>query len=82
MVVVHCTHGFNRTGYLIVCYLVDEEGLSIKEALKLFSEARPHGMYKQEYLDELTMFYESEERFMVRAFVYCLMPRILRTILH
>ncbi|ESO99998.1 hypothetical protein LOTGIDRAFT_213204 [Lottia gigantea] len=50
---VHCTHGFNRTGFLIVAYLVERFDWSVEAAVRAFAEIRPPGIYKQEYLDEL-----------------------------
>ncbi|KFD52509.1 mRNA capping enzyme, catalytic domain protein [Trichuris suis] len=50
---VHCTHGFNRTGFLIASYLVIEKNCSIDAAIAAFVSARPPGIYKQEYLKEL-----------------------------
>nr|CAD7401500.1 unnamed protein product [Timema poppensis] len=37
---VHCTHGFNRTGFLIVSYLVEQINSSVGGAIKQFAEAR------------------------------------------
>ena len=37
---VHCTHGFNRTGFLICAYLVKEEDRAIDAAVHQFSVAR------------------------------------------
>ncbi|XP_050415572.1 mRNA-capping enzyme [Patella vulgata] len=50
---VHCTHGFNRTGFLIVAFLVERFDWSVEAAVRVFAETRPPGIYKQEYLDEL-----------------------------
>lgn len=50
---VHCTHGFNRTGFLICAYLVENLDYSIDSAVAMFAEARPPGIYKQDYLNEL-----------------------------
>ncbi|ESN99963.1 hypothetical protein HELRODRAFT_113375 [Helobdella robusta] len=50
---VHCTHGFNRSGFLITSYFVQKDNLSPYVVLKMFSAARPPGIYKQEYLDEI-----------------------------
>eukprot|EP00124_Ichthyophonus_hoferi_P001248 Ihof_evm15s60 gene=Ihof_evmTU15s60 len=50
---VHCTHGFNRTGYLICMYQVEKMDIGIEDAVFFFSEARPYGIYKPEYLKEL-----------------------------
>ena len=50
---VHCTHGFNRTGFLIISYLVDKRDWSIDAAINKYAEARPPGIYKEDYLEEL-----------------------------
>lgn len=39
-IAVHCTHGFNRTGFLIVSYLVEKMDCSIEIALEMFAKAR------------------------------------------
>jgi protein-tyrosine phosphatase len=41
---VHCHYGFNRTGFVICCWLIEEEGYSVKEALEAFKDARPNGI--------------------------------------
>ncbi|XP_065062618.1 mRNA-capping enzyme-like [Rhopilema esculentum] len=50
---VHCTHGFNRTGFLISAYFVESEDWSVDAAVEVFSKCRPPGIYKQGYLKEL-----------------------------
>lgn len=50
---VHCTHGFNRTGFLIVSYLVEILDWSVDAAVQAYAAARPPGIYKQDYLQEL-----------------------------
>ncbi|GBG89499.1 hypothetical protein CBR_g49290 [Chara braunii] len=52
-VVVHCTHGFNRTGYMIINYLLRTVGGSVEEHLKAFARVRPPGIYKADYIREL-----------------------------
>ena len=37
---VHCTHGFNRTGFLIVSYLVLNLEWSVEAAVHEFTKAR------------------------------------------
>ncbi|CAD6193611.1 unnamed protein product [Caenorhabditis auriculariae] len=49
---VHCTHGFNRTGFLIVAYLF-HLGWALDAAVGEFRKARPDGIYKQDYIDDL-----------------------------
>ena len=53
VIALHCTHGFNRTGFLIVAYLVDECQYSLEMALEEFRGCRPDGIYKEDYLQEL-----------------------------
>ena len=53
IIVVHCTHGFNRTGFLISAFLVDEYNWDISAAVSLFTQARPPGIYKDDYIKEL-----------------------------
>lgn len=47
---VHCTHGYNRTGFMIVAYMVEELDCDVNMAIKTFAEARssnePCGIYK------------------------------------
>ncbi|KAM4694089.1 mRNA-capping enzyme [Discoglossus pictus] len=50
---VHCTHGFNRTGFLICAFLVEKMDWSIEAAVATYSQARPPGIYKGDYLKEL-----------------------------
>ncbi|XP_069105528.1 LOW QUALITY PROTEIN: mRNA-capping enzyme-like [Argopecten irradians] len=58
---VHCTHGFNRTGFLISAYLVEKLSWSVEAAVASFSQARPPGIYKQDYLEELFTRYGEKE---------------------
>ncbi|KAG5276547.1 hypothetical protein AALO_G00106940 [Alosa alosa] len=50
---VHCTHGFNRTGFLICAYLVEKMDWSVEAAVAAFGQSRPPGIYKADYLKEL-----------------------------
>ncbi|XP_046645132.1 mRNA-capping enzyme-like isoform X2 [Daphnia pulicaria] len=54
---VHCTHGFNRTGFLIVSYLVQAMDWSVEAAVNEFSKARPPGIYKEDYIRQLFTLY-------------------------
>jgi mRNA-capping enzyme len=58
---VHCTHGFNRTGFLICSYLVEKLDYSIDMAVSLFAESRPPGIYKQDYLNDLYARYADDD---------------------
>ncbi|XP_046441142.1 mRNA-capping enzyme-like [Daphnia pulex] len=54
---VHCTHGYNRTGFLIVSYLVQAMDWSVEAAVNEFSKARPPGIYKEDYIQQLFTLY-------------------------
>ncbi|XP_004514944.1 uncharacterized protein [Cicer arietinum] len=64
-ILVHCTHGHNRTGYMIVHYLMRSMSMSVTQAIKAFSEARPPGIYKPDYIDGLYAFYHEKKPEMV-----------------
>jgi hypothetical protein len=53
VVAVHCTHGVNRTGFMVASYLVRRHRLSAREAVHQFTLARFPGMWRQEMLDAL-----------------------------
>lgn len=53
IIAVHCTHGFNRSGFMIVSYLVEKMDCSVEIALQEFSSSRHPGIYKQNYINEL-----------------------------
>lgn len=50
---VHCTHGFNRTGFMICSFLYEVRDWSIDAAIAMFASKRPPGIYKQDYINEL-----------------------------
>ncbi|RGP80211.1 hypothetical protein FLONG3_1745 [Fusarium longipes] len=56
---VHCHYGFNRTGYFIVCYLVERCGFDIREAIDTFAKARPNGIRHSHFLDRLYVRYNA-----------------------
>jgi len=53
IIAVHCTHGFNRTGFLIASYLIETEDWAPEAALISFAQARPPGIYKADYIEDL-----------------------------
>lgn len=61
VIAVHCTHGFNRTGFLIVSYMVQCMDCGLEGALTEFIRNRPPGIYKQDYLKELYRRFEDDE---------------------
>jgi pimeloyl-ACP methyl ester carboxylesterase/protein-tyrosine phosphatase len=57
VVAVHCHYGFNRTGFLIACYLVERCGFTPKEAIEAFAKARPNGIRHAHFRDRLHVRY-------------------------
>lgn len=59
-ILVHCTHGFNRTGYMIVSHvmrILSDETTTVEKALQLFSQSRSPGIYKGYYVRHLFKYY-------------------------
>lgn len=62
IIAVHCTHGFNRTGFMICQYLCSERDWDISAAVAHFASKRPPGIYKQQYINELfNLFGDSDD---------------------
>lgn len=55
---IHCTHGFNRSGFLVISYLVEKYDWGLEAAIQEFAKVRPPGIYKKDYLKELYRRYE------------------------
>lgn len=53
LIAVHCTHGFNRTGFLICSYLVMALDWGVDAAVIEYAKVRPPGIYKGDYLKEI-----------------------------
>ncbi|GAA0142534.1 mRNA capping factor [Lithospermum erythrorhizon] len=60
-ILVHCTHGHNRTGYMIVHYLMRTQYKSVSQAIQTFADVRPPGIYKPDYIDALYAFYHEKK---------------------
>ncbi|XP_074108681.1 uncharacterized protein LOC141533603 isoform X2 [Cotesia typhae] len=50
---VHCTHGLNRTGYLVCRFLIQQQGWDITEAIKAFEDARGYSIERENYVLDL-----------------------------
>ena len=50
---VHCTHGINRTGYLVCRYMIQRLGWIPEEAIAAFGAARGHPIERANYLADL-----------------------------
>ncbi|XP_073425157.1 RNA/RNP complex-1-interacting phosphatase [Dendrobates tinctorius] len=53
LVGVHCTHGLNRTGYLVCRYLIDMLSMEPSEAVEKFNISRGHSIERSNYLEDL-----------------------------
>ncbi|XP_072177800.1 mRNA-capping enzyme-like [Diadema setosum] len=58
---VHCTHGVNRTGYLICRYLIEHKEFEPAKAIEAFAKARGYPIERQNYLDSLLGLTENGE---------------------
>lgn len=54
---VHCHYGYNRTGYFIVCYMVERCGFGVQGAIDAFAKARPKGIRHSHFKDQLFLRY-------------------------
>nr|XP_021185797.2 RNA/RNP complex-1-interacting phosphatase isoform X1 [Helicoverpa armigera] len=50
---VHCTHGLNRTGYMVCRYMRDRLGVPAKDAIKKFEKARGYQIERENYTADL-----------------------------
>ena len=59
---VHCTHGKNRTGYMIINYMCREKGVGLDEAMAAFEASRyPLKIDKEHLLVDLRKRYGPKE---------------------
>ncbi|XP_060071275.1 probable tyrosine-protein phosphatase F54C8.4 [Ylistrum balloti] len=50
---VHCTHGINRTGYMVCRYMIERLAFKPEEAISAFNAARGHDIERENYLADL-----------------------------
>ncbi|CAH1783256.1 unnamed protein product [Owenia fusiformis] len=55
LIAVHCTHGVNRTGYLICRYMINKMKFEPAQAIEAFNKARGHDLERENYLEDLKM---------------------------
>ncbi|PAA46956.1 hypothetical protein BOX15_Mlig010689g3, partial [Macrostomum lignano] len=67
VVAVHCTHGVNRTGYMICRYLIDVDGWPAEKAIAAFAEARGFPIERENYLADLRAVAASQQQSKARA---------------
>lgn len=58
-IAVHCHYGFNRTGFLICCYLIEEFGYTPHDAVEAFKCSRQPGIKHNEFIEHLHTRYPS-----------------------
>ncbi|KAJ5834861.1 hypothetical protein N7447_000887 [Penicillium robsamsonii] len=54
---VHCHYGYNRTGFLICCYLIEHLGFGVQDAIDEFNRCRPPGIRHGHFIDTLFVRY-------------------------
>ncbi|TKA67529.1 hypothetical protein B0A55_08459 [Friedmanniomyces simplex] len=54
---VHCHYGFNRTGFFIVCYLVERLKYRLQDAIEEFAMKRKPGIKHEHFVNELYVRY-------------------------
>lgn len=59
LIAVHCHYGFNRTGFLLCCYLIERLGWSVEQAIEGFRMAKSPGIKHPHFIDALYVRYES-----------------------
>ena len=50
---MHCMHGINRSGYMVIYYLVKRFGMQLQEAIDLFEFHRQERIFKDLLMDDL-----------------------------
>ncbi|GMH34397.1 hypothetical protein BSKO_02231 [Bryopsis sp. KO-2023] len=57
-ILVHCTHGFNRTGFMLVSTMMRlVDNMTIASLINSFAKKRAPGIYKDDYIEELFSYY-------------------------
>ncbi|XP_034480032.1 RNA/RNP complex-1-interacting phosphatase homolog [Drosophila innubila] len=59
---VHCTHGVNRTGYLICYFMITQMNMSPKLAIQTFADARGHKIERENYTSSLLQLMQLRKR--------------------
>ncbi|OQD87112.1 hypothetical protein PENANT_c006G01754 [Penicillium antarcticum] len=57
LVGVHCHYGYNRTGFLITCYLIERLDFGVQQAIDEFNRCRPPGIRHGHFVDTLFVRY-------------------------
>lgn len=54
---VHCHYGFNRTGFFIVCYMIEKLNYRLQDAVDEFANKRAPGIRHEHFVNELYVRY-------------------------
>lgn len=52
---VHCTHGVNRTGYVVCRYMIERLGFNPDNALAVYHESRGYPIERENYIEDLQL---------------------------
>lgn len=55
---IHCSYGFNRTGFVVGTYLIEAMGYTPQKALDAFAKSRPPGVKHGNFREELYARYQ------------------------
>lgn len=58
----HCHYGYNRTGFFMVCYMVEKLGYKVQDAIAEFKAKREPGIRHEHFIDELFVRYSGLQR--------------------
>ena len=61
VIVVHCTHGLNRTGYMICKFMTEKMNMPAQQAISTFNKARGHDIEREVYLNDLNSILKVKE---------------------
>lgn len=59
LIAVHCHYGFNRTGFFLVCYMVERLNWNLKDAIEEFEKHRAPGIKHEHFIDTLWVRYSA-----------------------
>ncbi|KAJ6237140.1 mRNA-capping enzyme [Anaeramoeba flamelloides] len=75
-IAVHCTNGYNLTGFMVVSFLTEVMKYPIATAIREFAKVRQPGIYNKMYLNHLFHTYELKvKQFSSHSFTYPKMPK-------
>jgi atypical dual specificity phosphatase len=52
-ILIHCTHGVNRTGYVLIYFLCKRYEYSVEKAIEIFEKSRGHKFENKAFITDL-----------------------------